>query len=137
MLDTSHVYNVLAEGIYFLDKCSPLNFNFLDFPPCLFFLDLKCILSWCSLFFKNISNPRLEPTNGINSVVYNPCPSRLASRVTLTFIRHLTLINNNFIKQKIISFLFLINFKQCLFLVHIANCSVYLHYMYIFRNFSS
>ena len=31
MLDKSFVYYVLAEGMYFLDKCSPLNFNFLDF----------------------------------------------------------------------------------------------------------
>ena len=27
MLDKSSVYNVLAEGMYFLDKCSPLNFK--------------------------------------------------------------------------------------------------------------
>ena len=32
MLDKSLVYYVLAEGMYFLDKCSPSNFNFLDFP---------------------------------------------------------------------------------------------------------
>ena len=31
MLDKSLVYYVLAEGMYFLDKCSPSNFNFLDF----------------------------------------------------------------------------------------------------------
>ena len=31
MLDKSSVF-ALAEGLYFLDKCSPLNFNFLDFP---------------------------------------------------------------------------------------------------------
>ena len=31
-LDESSVYNVLVEGMYFLDKCSPLNFNFLQFP---------------------------------------------------------------------------------------------------------
>ena len=31
MLDKS-VNNVLGEGMQFLDKCSPLNFNFLDFP---------------------------------------------------------------------------------------------------------
>ena len=31
MLDKS-VNNVLAEGMWFLGKCSPLNFNFLDFP---------------------------------------------------------------------------------------------------------
>ena len=32
MLDKSSLYNVLAEGMYFLDKCSTLNFNFSDFP---------------------------------------------------------------------------------------------------------
>ena len=32
MLDKSSVYNVLAEEMYFLDKCIPLNFNFLDLP---------------------------------------------------------------------------------------------------------
>ena len=32
MLDKSSLYNVLAEGIYFWDKCSPLNFNFSGFP---------------------------------------------------------------------------------------------------------
>ena len=31
-VDKSSVYNVLAEGMYFLDKSSPSNFNFLDFP---------------------------------------------------------------------------------------------------------
>ena len=31
MLDKSSVYNVLAEGMYFLAKCSPSNFNFQDF----------------------------------------------------------------------------------------------------------
>ena len=34
----------------------------------------------------------------LNSVVYQPCPSRIASRLTLTFIRHLTVINSNLIK---------------------------------------
>ena len=32
MLDKSSVYNVLAEEMYFLDKSSPSNFSFLDFP---------------------------------------------------------------------------------------------------------
>ena len=31
MLDKSSVYNVLAEGMNFFDKSSPLDFNFLDF----------------------------------------------------------------------------------------------------------
>ena len=30
-LDKSTIYNVLAEGMHFLDK-KPSNFNFLDFP---------------------------------------------------------------------------------------------------------
>ena len=62
----------------------------------------------------------------LNSVVYHhPCPSRIASRLTLTFIRHLTLINSNLIKQK--------QKKMAIFLVLITNCSVYLHFMYIFH----
>ena len=32
MLDTSSVYKVLAEKMYFLDKSIPWNFNFLAFP---------------------------------------------------------------------------------------------------------
>ena len=32
MLDKSFLYNVLVEGMYFLDKSSLSNFNFLDFP---------------------------------------------------------------------------------------------------------
>ena len=32
MLDKSSVCNILAEGMYFLGKYSPLTFNFLDFP---------------------------------------------------------------------------------------------------------
>ena len=37
----------------------------------------------------------------LKSVVYHhPCPSRIASRLTLTFIKHLTLINTNLIQQK-------------------------------------
>ena len=31
-VDKSTVYNVLAEGMYFLDKSSPSNFNFFNFP---------------------------------------------------------------------------------------------------------
>ena len=36
-VDKSFVYDVLAEGVCFLNKSSPLNFNFLDFP----------LLVWC------------------------------------------------------------------------------------------
>ena len=42
----------------------------------------------------------LNPQQMVNSVVYHPCPSRVAPRITLTFIRYLTLININLIKQK-------------------------------------
>ena len=38
MLDKSFVYNILAEGMYFLDKSSPSNFSFLDFPLFFFLL---------------------------------------------------------------------------------------------------
>ena len=31
-IEKSSVYNVLAEGMYFLDKSSPSNFIILDFP---------------------------------------------------------------------------------------------------------
>ena len=51
------------------------------------------------LSFSKISQPAGQ-NQMVNSVVYHPFPSRLASRVTLTFIRHLTLINSNLIKQK-------------------------------------
>ena len=45
-----------------------------------------------------------------NSIVYHPCPSKLSSRLTLTFIRHLTLINGNLIKPKKLDLSF--KFKQ-------------------------
>ena len=32
MLDKSRVYDVLAEGMYFWEKSSPSNFNFLGVP---------------------------------------------------------------------------------------------------------
>ena len=52
--------------------------------------------------FSKISQPPGQNQQMVlNSVVYHhPCPSRIASRLTLTFIRHLTLINSNLIKQK-------------------------------------
>ena len=58
-----------------------------------------------SLFFKNISNQG-QNLQMVNSVVYHPCPYRLASRLTLIFIRHLTLINSKLIKQKKLAFSF-------------------------------
>ena len=52
--------------------------------------------------FSKISQPLGQNQQMVsNSVVYrHPCPSRIASRLTLTFIRHLTLINTNLIQQK-------------------------------------
>ena len=32
ILDKSSIYNVLAEGMYFFDNCSPFTFNFSDLP---------------------------------------------------------------------------------------------------------
>ena len=64
-----------------------------------------------------------------SNVVCHPCPSRLASRLTLILIRHLILINSNLIKEKKISLHSWITFKQfCTFSAYIANCSVYLYY---------
>ena len=53
-----------------------------------------------ALSFSKISQPPGYNQQMVNSVVYHPCPSTLASRLTLTFIRHLTLINSNLIQQK-------------------------------------
>ena len=50
--------------------------------------------------FSQMSQPPGSNQQMINSVVYHPCPSRLASRLTLTFVRYLTLINRNLIKEK-------------------------------------
>ena len=52
------------------------------------------------LSFSKISQPPGKNQQMVNSVAHHPCPSILASRLTLTFIRHLTLINSNLIKQK-------------------------------------
>ena len=58
MLD-KHVNSVLGEGMQFLDKCSPLNFNFLDFPLLAWsysnssydFWNLETVLyKFCSIF---------------------------------------------------------------------------------------
>ena len=51
-------------------------------------------------FSKMSQPPGYNQQMVLNSVVYHHCPSRIASRLTLTFIRHLTLINSNLIKQK-------------------------------------
>ena len=61
-------------------------------------------------FFKNISTPRLEPTNG----------------------KQCCLPPLFFIIQEI-SLLVRIKFKQFHTFMHIANCSLYLHYMYIYH----
>ena len=50
--------------------------------------------------FSKISQPPGQNQQMVNSVVYHSCPSRLASRLTLLFIRHLALVNSNVIKQK-------------------------------------
>ena len=78
-------------------RCLILYFNasFSDVPP-----------------FSKISQPPVWNQQIANSVVYDPCPSRLTSRLTLTFTRHLTLTNSNLIKQNKISLLFRIKFKQ-------------------------
>ena len=60
--------------------------------------------------FSKMSQPPGQ-NQQINSIAYHPCPSRLASRLTLTFIRHLTLINSNLIQKKI-SLFFSMRFKQ-------------------------
>ena len=64
--------------------------------------------------FSKISQPLGQKQQMVNSVVYHPCLLRLTSRLALTFIRHLTLINSNLI--------------NLILLVHIANSSVYLHF---------
>ena len=85
------------------------------------------------LSFSKISQPPGKNQKMVNSVVYHTCPSTLASRLTLTFIRHLTLINSNLIKQKKLVFSCEKSLNNSILLVHIANCTVYLHYMYIFH----
>ena len=49
-------------------------------------------------FSKMSQSPGSNQQMVLNSVVYqHPCPSNIASRLTLTFIRHMTLINTNLI----------------------------------------
>ena len=50
--------------------------------------------------FSKISQHPGQNHQIVNGVFYHPCPSILASRLTLTFIKQLTLINSNLIKQK-------------------------------------
>ena len=78
--------------------------------------------------FSKISQPPSKNQQIVKSVFYHRCPLRLASRLTLTFTRHLILINSNVIKQKN-SLLFRIKFKQ--FHTFSAYSKLYLHYMYI------
>ena len=56
--------------------------------------------------FSKTSQPLGQNQQMVNSVVYHPCCSRLASRLTLTYIMHLTLINSYLIKQKKLAFSF-------------------------------
>ena len=84
---------------------------------------LKSIQALHSIFLKHqykVSQSPGQNQQMVNSFVYHPCPSRLVSRLILTFI----------ISKKS-SLVIRINFKQFHTLVHIANCSVHLHYMYI------
>ena len=75
----------------------------------------------------------------LNSVVYHhPCPSRIASRLTLTSIRHLNLINTNLIQQKK-QFFFLIKLKQfhtfqCIQQIQVYNCVICTFLIVIFMN---
>ena len=63
---------------------------------------------WRSLFFKNISTSRLEPTNG-KQCCLPPLTFKISLKaIKLTFIRHLTLINRNLLKQKIIIIIMII-----------------------------
>ena len=80
---------------------------------------------WCSLFFKDISTSRLEPTNG-KPCCLSPLTFKISFKPQLTFTRHLTLMNSNLIKQKNYPF-FWIKLK------HFHTFSVYLYYMYIFH----
>ena len=137
MLDESSVCNVLAEGMYFLDKCifwtkvahqistfwtflclsevvqiPHLNFEArsqLLYKLCTILLyrswniSVKCkwnfletpiqsvqrslnLLFHCTLFlmfssFQKYLNPQVRTNKLVNSVVYHPCPSRLASGI--------------------------------------------------------
>ena len=79
MLDKSSIY-VLAEGMYFLDKSNPSDCNFLNFPlPLSSFLNLLFHQSFFVMFplFQKYLNPQLR----INSVIYHPCLSGLASMI--------------------------------------------------------
>ena len=86
-------------------------------------------------FSKMSQPPGQNQQMALNSVVLppHPCPSRIASRLTLIFIRHLTLINSNLIEQKKSGFSFEQILSNSIFLVHIENSTVQLHYMYIFH----
>ena len=66
MLDKSSVSNVLAEEMYFLDKSSPSNFKFFDFP--LLVRSLQC-LSGLSNVCRNSSCDFLNQ----ESVLYKLC----------------------------------------------------------------
>ena len=64
-------------------------------------------------------------------VVLHPSLSR--PQILLTFLRHLTLIKSNLIKLKKLAFSFELSSKNSTRLVHIANCSLCLYFMYIFH----
>ena len=67
--------------------------------------------------FSKISQSPGQNQETVNSAVYHHCLSRLDSSLTLTFI----------------AFSFEQILNNSILLVHIANCSLYLHYMYVFH----
>ena len=72
-------------------------------------------------FFKNISTPRLEPTNGIKQCCLPPLSFKISLNIyeTLTFVRHLTLINRSLIKQKKVYIFSAYSKVQCLFTLYV------------------
>ena len=81
--------------------------------------------------FQNYYNPQVRKQQMVNSVVYHPCPWRLALRLTFTFNYNLTLINSNLIKQKKHCLFFRIKFKQ----FHIFSAYSKLQCVYIICTF--
>ena len=86
---------------------------------------------WLWLFYKNIEDAFNEDLSYITHfVVLHPFLRR--SQILLTSIIHLSLIKSNLIQQKKLAFSFEWSSNNSIPLVHIANCRVYFHYMYIF-----
>ena len=87
-----------------------------------------------SCFSKMSQPPGQNQQMVLNSIVYHPCPSRLASRLTLTFIRHLTLINSNLINHEKQSSLFK-NVKAVPYFSAYSKFQLYYMYIFHFNNF--